>query len=190
MNSVDIELACDSRFGLVFSKAEHPDTRDQHDSWIGITYRWRVRQRMFLVVPLVFLSIFLQGLVYVSAQFGSCARWIPRHIERPYLGADEVVRAARTQECELFRILRIYKRLNFRQVCEGADKPLLLGDAASQKREDFNCKGFVIVSHRVTRTTEDCVPFLLHVLTDELTELIDDRDGAQIALPLSVAPGE
>src|SRR6266849_2301470 len=116
--------------------------------------------------------------------------WKPRHKQRTNLRPKEMVRTTCTEMSEGLGIIRVYKSQDFGQIAEASDHSLLTRDSAADERKDIEGK-LTMTSHRlVACTTKNSTPLLLHVFLDELTKLVDDRQGIHVALPLTLSPGK
>ena len=193
VNGIKVELSGDARLRFVLPKAEHAYPRYQNHSGAGVTHSWRCWQGMGFVVIRVFRTIRLQGRVDCTVQSAFVtARRVPTHKQRPDLCADEVIRAARTEMRQFRCTVGIHKCKHVWMVSETANDALLRTQATTQQGEHSCCHLLSVSMHAVLRATEPShiVPTGLcgSMLLNELTDLIDDRDGGKVALALRLAP--
>src|SRR5580692_10710927 len=73
---------------------------------------------------------------------------------------------------------------------EGSDQPLLGGYAATNNREKVMSESGMIFKNGCGASTKKFCSALLKMLRHELPQLIDDRDGVDVALALGIAPSE
>jgi hypothetical protein len=189
VDGVDVELAGDARLGLVLAEAEHADAGDEHDRGAGVAHGRRVRQRVRVVVGGVLGAVGLERLGELRLEVSDSGGGVPVHEERADLGADEVVRATGAEVRELLGRLRVDEVEHVGRVGKAADHALLRRDAAADDGHQFQRDSLALGVGADLRAAE-ADSLLLRMLLRELAELIDDGNGAEVALALRLAPGE
>ena len=101
VDGVDVELASNTGRLLVGTVAEHADAGNENDKRVGSTDRGGVIARVLVVVRGVILAVLLVQLFQTLDAL--LDRGVGRQVEQQWLdfGAQEVVRAARAEGCEL-----------------------------------------------------------------------------------------
>ena len=191
VNGVEVKFARDPSFRLALAEAEHAHAGDQHDGRVRVAHGGGIGFRVLLVVLLVFPAIaakrtFDRGpqLLAVSA-FG-----IPGRKERADLGAHKMVGAARAETREPLGVARIDESQDLRRVGKVSDHPPLSGHVATKKRKQVGGYGARVGARPVNLPSEKIGSRLLDAFLNELSELVDERDGAEVTLPLALAPGK
>src|SRR6185312_10225595 len=91
---------------------------------------------------------------------------------------------------ELLRLRGVHELHHVGCISEAADPALFAADGAANAGKDIESDGGAIVAGLVHGAAKSRLAFGFIVLLDELTDLINDGDGVQVALALGVAPGE
>ncbi len=115
-DGIRVELAGDTGLSLILAEREHADAGDQNDGWAGVALLGRFGQRVLRVVLGVLGAIGLERGVDERGEFGGLVGWVPVDEQRADLGADEVVRAAGAEVCELLSLGGVNELENLRRV--------------------------------------------------------------------------
>ena len=189
-DGVDVELARKARLHLVLAEGEHAHAGEKNNGWTGISLLGGPGQRVRGVVLGVFGAIGLKGSFNQRRNLPGIGTGIPREKHWADLRTDEVVRATCAQVCELLSLFGANEFENGRRVCEAPDPALFTGDGTPQIGHDLHGDGSAIFARRYMCAAEHLVAFALSVGVDELSDLVDDRDGVEIARALRLAPCE
>src|SRR5271168_2044978 len=101
-----------------------------------------------------------------------------------------MIGTAGSQMRQLFGVRRIHKTQNLRQVAEVPDHSLPRGDASAQEGENIESKLPPVFQRPMLAASEEVCAAPLDMIDHELSKLVDDRDGIQIALALRASPGK
>ena len=136
VNGIQVELAGDTRFGLVLAEAEHANAWNKNHRRVGVAHRGRIGQCMGLVVLRVLGAICFQRLIELRLQLRDIAGRIPIHEQRTNLGTDEVVGATGAQMRQLPRRMRVDKGKHIGCIGEAAQDALFGRHASPDRRHN------------------------------------------------------
>src|SRR5271165_3495857 len=84
----------------------------------------------------------------------------------------------------------VHKTKNLGLRAEGSDQPLFGGYAATNHREKVLSENEMIFNNGCAASTKKFCSALLKMLQNKLPQLVDDRNGVDVALALRFAPSE
>ena len=191
VDRVDVELAGHARRLRVGAEAPHADTGHEHDHRIGAAHRRRALVGVGVVVRPVVGAVLLVQLLEAGPLLVERRRRRQVEVQRPHLGAQEVVGARRPLGGQPRRRLAGQEVEHDRGVAEGGDhRALRRGHAAHDRGEGGGpLAAFVVgeggepVAHRPERAVEVA-------LGEELLGAGDEIEGQRLARLAGVGPAD
>src|SRR2546421_5368951 len=144
---------------------------------------------MRVVILLVLFTIDLQPFFELLAKPAQVERRFPIHEERPNFRSNEMIGTACSQMRQLCRISRIDESQHLRAIAEASYHALPHGHPPADERKNVDCQFVLIIERRCSCATKELAFLLFHVLHDELTQLVNDRQRIQITFPRRLSPG-
>ena len=143
-----------------------------------------------MVVVSVLGAVLGEGGVDQRFEGGEVCVGRPGYKERADLGTNEVVGTTGAEKGEILGVGRVDEAENIVSVSEAGDPAIFGADAATEIGCNLDGEGSAIGAGGNGFSAEANWALVEAVVMDELADLVNKRDGVEVALALGVAPGE